>query len=142
MLESVIVDGRDVTDRPLEFAPNADITGARVVVTDRVPEVSGSVASADGKSSSRDFTVIVFPDDETRWAAPSRYVRTARADQQGLFKIRALPPYDRYLAVAVDYLQQGEETDGELLSSLKGQATAFRLRPGDTAAVSLKLVQR
>lgn len=142
MLESVIVDGRNVTDTPVEFAPNADITGARIVVTDRVTEVSGAVAAADGKSSTRDFTVVVFPDDETRWAAPSRYVRSARADQQGLFKVRALPPHDRYLAVAVDYLQQGEETDAELLASLKGQATAFRLRPGDTATVSLKLVQR
>ncbi|MBI2188742.1 MAG: carboxypeptidase regulatory-like domain-containing protein [Acidobacteria bacterium] len=142
MLESVIVDGRDVTDRPLEFAPNADITGARIVVTDRVTEVSGSVTSADGKSTTRDFTVVVFPDDETRWAAPSRSVRSARPDQQGLFKIRALPPDDRYLAVAVDYLEQGEETDAELLASLKAQATAFRLRPGDRSALSLRLVER
>lgn len=142
MLESVIVDGRNVTDTPVELAPNAEITGARIVVTDRVTEVSGSVASADGKSSSRDFTVIVFPDEETRWTAPSRYVRSARPDQQGLFKIRALPPHDRYLAVAVDYLEQGEEGDAELLAALKGQASAFRLRPGDTATVSLKLVQR
>jgi hypothetical protein len=142
MLESVIVDGRDVTDRPVEFAPNADLTGARIVVTDRVTEVSGSVAAADGKSASRDFTVIVFPDDEGLWAAPSRYVRSARPDQQGLFKIRALPPHDRYLAVAVDYLEQGEETDAELLASLKGQATALQLRSGDTATVSLKLVAR
>jgi len=142
MLESVIVDGRNVTDTPVELAPNADITGARIVVTDRVTEVSGSVTSADGKSSSRDFTVIVFPDEETRWTAPSRYVRSARPDQQGLFKIRALPPHDRYLAVAVDYLEQGEEGDAELLAALTGQASAFRLRPGDTATVSLKLVQR
>lgn len=142
MLESVMVDGRDVIDQPIEFAPNADITGARIVVSDRVTEVSGSVAAADGKSSSRDFTVIVFPDDETRWAAPSRYVRSARPDQQGLFKVRTLPPHDRYLAVAVDYLEQGEESDAELLASLKGRAAAFRLRPGDATTVSLKLVER
>jgi hypothetical protein len=142
MLESVIVDGRDVTDRPIEFAPNGDIAGARIVVTDRVTEVSGSVTVADGKSSSRDFTVIVFPDEEARWAAPSRFVRSARPDQQGLFKIRALPPHDRYLAVAVDYLEQGEETDGELLASLKGQATVFRLRAGESAALNVRLVAR
>jgi hypothetical protein len=142
MLESVMVDGRDVTDRPIEFASNINITGARIVVTDRVTEVSGSVTASDGKSASRDFTVVVFPDDETRWAAPSRFVRSARPDQQGLFKIRALPPHDRYLAVAVDYLEQGEETDSELLASLKGQATAFPLQPGDTANLSLKLVAR
>lgn len=142
MLEAVMVDGRDVTDQPVEFAPNADITGARIVVTDRVTEVSGSVTAADGKSPSRDFTVVVFPDEEARWAAPSRYVRTARPDQQGLFKIRALPPHDRYLAVALDYLEQGEDTDGELLASLKGQATAFRMRGGDAPTLSLKLVTR
>jgi hypothetical protein len=142
MLESVVVDGRDVTDRPVEFTPNSEITGARIVVTDRVTEVSGSVTAPDGKSGSRDFTVIVFPDEETGWVSPSRFVRSGRPDQQGLFKIRALPPHDRYLAVAVDYLEQGEETDSELLASLKGQATAFRLRPGDTATLTLKLVAR
>jgi hypothetical protein len=86
--------------------------------------------------------VIVFPDEEARWTSPSRFVRSARPDQQGLFKIRALPPHERYLGVAVDYLEQGEETDGELLASLKGQATAFRLRPGDMATLTLTLVPR
>ncbi|MBI3046753.1 MAG: carboxypeptidase regulatory-like domain-containing protein [Acidobacteria bacterium] len=140
-LEAVVVEGRDVTDRPVEFGPNEEITGARIVLTDRVTEVSGSVLGGDGKPS-RDYTVILFPDEEARWTAPSRHVRAARPDQEGLFKIRALPPHDRYLAVAVDYLEQGEEGDAELLASLKGRATAFRLRPGEPATVSLKLVER
>ncbi|OFW00592.1 MAG: hypothetical protein A3I61_07870 [Acidobacteria bacterium RIFCSPLOWO2_02_FULL_68_18] len=141
MLESVTVDGRDVTDRPLELAANVEVTGARIVVTDRVTEVSGSVLDTSSKPS-RDYTVVLFPDEEARWTAPSRYVRSARPDQEGLFKVRALPPHDRYLAVAVDYLEQGEEGDAELLASLKGRATAFRLRPGEPATVSLKLVER
>ena len=141
MLESVVVDGRDVTDRPVEFGANEALTGARIVVTDRVTEVSGAAVDREGKAT-RDFTVLVFPDDEARWTAPSRYVRSARPDQDGLFKIRALPPHDRYLAVAVDYLEQGEETDAELLASLKSAATIVRLRPGDSTTVSLKLVER
>jgi hypothetical protein len=141
MLEAVLVNGMDVTDRPIDFQPNDEIAGARVVLTDRVTQVEGAVLGRDGKPS-RDFTVVVFPDDETRWAAPSRYLRSARPDQQGLFKIRALPPFDRYLAVAVDYLEQGEESEAQFLASMRDRATSFRLRPGETASVSLKLVER
>ena len=95
-LEAVIVAGSDVTDRPVDFQPNDQVTDAQIVLTDRVTQIAGTVSDRDGKTS-RDFTVVVFPEDETKWVPPSRYVKSARPDQQGLFKIRALPPDDRYL---------------------------------------------
>lgn len=141
MLDAITIAGIDVTDTPVEFGPNEAITDAQIVLTDRVTQVSGTVAGADGKPS-RDFSVVVFPDDETKWAAPSRYVRSARPDQDGLFKITALPTGNNYLAVAVDYLEQGEGSDPEFLDVIKDRATRFRLNPGESATVNLKLVER
>jgi hypothetical protein len=141
MLEAVIVAGSDVTDRPVDFGPNEEIENAQIVLTDRVTQVAGAVADRDGKPS-RDFSVVVFPEDETKWASPSRYVRSARPDQQGLFKIRGLPPGDRYLAVAVDYLEEGGANDPEFLDLIKNRATRFRLGPGASTTVDLKLVER
>lgn len=141
MLDAVLVAGSDVTDRPIDFGPNEEIADAQIILTDRVTQVAGSVAGRDGKPS-RDFTLVVFPDDEAKWASPSRYLRTARPDQEGLFKIRALPPGDRYLAVAVDYLEDGEGNDPEFLNFVKNRATAFRLGSGESATVNLKLVER
>jgi hypothetical protein len=141
VLEAVIVAGADVTDRPVDFGPNQEIEDAQIVLTDRVTQIAGAVSDRDGKPS-RDFTVVVFPEDETKWASPSRYLRSARPDQQGLFKIRGLPPGDRYLAVAVDYREEGGANDPEFLDLIKNRATRFRLGPGASTTVDLKLVER
>ena len=141
MLEAVIVAGADVTDRPVDFQPNQAIEDAQIVLTDRVTQVAGTVSDSDGKPS-KDFTVVVFPEDKTKWASPSRYVRSARPDQQGLFKIRALPPDEGYLAVAVDYLEDGGANDPEFLDLVRNRATQFRLGQGASTTVELKLVER
>ncbi|MBI4886160.1 MAG: carboxypeptidase regulatory-like domain-containing protein [Acidobacteria bacterium] len=141
MLDGVFAGGTDVTDTPIDFGPNEQLTDVQIVVTDRVTQVAGTVTGRDGKPT-REFTVVVFPDEETKWAAPSRYLRTARPDQDGLFKIRALPPGAGYLAVAVDYLEQGEGNDPEFLASIKDSGTRFRLGAGESATVNLKIVER
>jgi hypothetical protein len=106
-----------------------------------VTEVSGTVSGRDGRPV-RDYTVVVFPDDETKWTAPSRFIRSARPDQQGLFKIRALPPNGRYLAVAVDYLEEGEANDPDFLAAAKNSGTRVALADGESKAIELKLLQR
>lgn len=141
MLKAVMVGGDDVTDTPLEFGPNGEVRGVQIIVTDRVAEVTGTAAGGDGKPA-RDYTVVIFPDDDSKWTASSRYIQSARPDQQGLFKIRALPPNGRYLAVAVDYLEVGEANDAEFLELVKDRATRFALGDGESKAIDLKLVQR
>jgi hypothetical protein len=141
MLDTVTIAGVDVTDTPVEFRPDETVTNAEITLTDRVTQVSGTVAGRDGKPS-RDFSVVIFPDDETKWAPPSRYVRSARPDQDGFFKITALPSSNGYLAVAVDYLEQGEGSDPAFLDSIRDRATRFRLNAGESATVNLKLVER
>ena len=141
MLEVIIVAGSDVTDRPYDFQPNEAIENAQIVLTDRITHISGTVSDHDG-TPSRDFTVVVFPEDETKWASPSRYVRSVWLDQQGLIKIRGLPPDDHYLAVAVDYLEEDGANDPEFLDLMKNRATRFRLREDASTTVDLKLVER
>ena len=140
-LDAVIVAGADVTDRPVDFQPTTKIEDVQIVLTDRVTQVAGTVSDGDGKPA-RDFTIVVFPEDEAKWAAPSRHVRSARPDQEGRIKIRGLPPSDSYLAVAVDYLEEGGANDPGFLNGVRNRATRFRLGPGESATVSLKLVER
>ena len=140
MLEAILVAGSDVTDTPFDFRPNEEIN-AEIVLTDRITQVSGTVSDRDGAPSS-DFTVVVFPEDETKWAPPSRYVKSARPDQQGLIKILGLPPDDRYLAVAVDYVEEGGAADPDFLDRIKNRATRFRLGEGASATVDLTVVER
>jgi hypothetical protein len=112
-----------------------------VILTDKVSDVNGKVTTARGDVT-RDYTVVVFPDDPAKWAFPSRFVKTARADQQGQFRIRALPADDRYLAVAVDYLEDGEGADPQFLEQIKDRATRFSLGDGEAKSLDLKIVNR
>ena len=140
MVQSITINGTDVTDRVFDFTGEQELRGARVTVTDRVTEVNGTVTSAN--EPARDYTVVVFPEDSTKWAFPSRYVRSGRPDQKGLFRIRALPADERYLAIAVDYVEEGEAGDPEFLERIRASATRFALGEGETKALELKLVTR
>jgi hypothetical protein len=140
-VKSVMIRGTDVIDTPLDFKPNDEIRGVQVLVTNRLTEISGAAKGADDKPV-LDYTVVIFPDEETKWTAPSRYIWSARPDQQGVFKLRGLPAGDHYLAVAVDYLEDGEANDPEFLASVRDRATPFAVADGDVKTVNVKLVLR
>ena len=128
-------EGVDVTDTPLDFA--TDVDGLEIELTQRVTIVSGGV-SDDRGAVALDATVIVFADDPGKWGPRSRFVETARPDQQGRFTIRGLPP-GRYVAIAVGYLEPGEERDPESLQGWRPRGTSFTLSEGETHALDLKL---
>jgi hypothetical protein len=141
MLKAVLAGGADIADAALEFGPSQEIRGAEVVITNRVTEVTGTVTARNDEPTG-DYTVVIFPDDEPKWAFPSRYVRAARPDQQGVFKIPALPPHDRYLAVAVNYLEEGEAGDPEFLRLVRPDAARFALADGESKTIDLGLIER
>jgi hypothetical protein len=145
-LARVLLDAEDVTDKPVDLKNRANAT-LRVVLTDRVTQLIGSVvASASfgdaGSTKAIPSTVVVFADDETKWAYPSRFVRTARADNQNAFQVTALPPNLDYRAIAVDFLEDGEEADPEFLKRMRERGTRFSLRDGERRSVELRLIHR
>jgi hypothetical protein len=98
----------------------------------RSTTVSGGV-SDDRGAVVLDATVVVFADDPGKWGPHSRFIASARPDQQNRFSIRALPP-GRYVAIAVGYLEPGEERDPDLLEAWRQGATTFTLSEGETHA--------
>ena len=140
MVRSIVINsGIDATDTPFEFRGEQNYT-ARIVLTDRVTDVGGAVTS--GNAPARDATVVMFSDDPQKWTYPSRYVRTTTVEPDGRFRVRGLPPDERYLAVAVDYIEENEAQDADFLSGLRNRATAVTLREGQATNVRLALVQR
>jgi hypothetical protein len=139
MLKSVLLDGVDVTDSgvPIRGEP---VDGLQLVVTSRITKLSGT-ASDDLNRPARDYQVVVFPDDASQWRRFSQRQRVESPDQQGRFEIARLPP-GHYLAAAVDYVEEGQQADPELLESLRASATAFELREGETKTLALKVVRR
>jgi hypothetical protein len=137
-LRRIIVQGQDVTDRVLDFG-RGDIAAMAIELTQNLTTVSGVVMNARGEPE-RDYVVIVFADDPDRWAMPSRFLARARADDADRFELRGLPP-GRYLAVALEYLEEGAETNVARLEALRLASTAsrFTLDEGESRTLSLRL---
>jgi hypothetical protein len=134
-MKRVRLDGADVTDVPLDFS--SDIDNIEIQLTNQLPTVSGSV-STDRNAVALDATVIVFADDDAKWGPRSRFIESARPDQRGQFKIRGLPP-GKYMAIAVEYLEPGDERDPDLLAGWRRHGTSLTLSDGETRTLDLKL---
>ena len=137
-IKSVRLNGIDVTDTGIDFRPNEDVNGVEIELTTQLNSLSGSVTDALGKLVT-DYTVITFPRERERWAATSRFQNSGRPDQDGKYKLTYLPPGD-YYAIAVDYVEQGAQTDPEFLERLKERATEFSINETETKSLDLKLV--
>jgi hypothetical protein len=82
---------------------------------------------------------VIYADDPNRWGPMSRYVGAARPDQQGQFEVKGLPS-GNYLALAVEYLEEGQDRDPEFLQQMRPSATGFQLGDGDRKALGLRIV--
>jgi hypothetical protein len=135
----VLLDGKDVTDTLLDFGTAYAGKPVEVVLTQRKGEVSGVVQDDRGRQTS-DYRVVLFPEDERQWTPFSRAFASGGPDQQGRFTIGNLPPA-RYLAVAVESLEPGDERNPETLSRLRGVATTVELPEGALRSVTLRLTR-
>jgi hypothetical protein len=137
-LKAVRLNGVNVTDGGIEFRSEEDVTGLEVELTTQASELSGVVTDARSQPV-RDYSVVVFARDSGRWTNASRYLGGGRPNQDGVYKVRNLPPGD-YYAIALDYVEPGSGTDPEFLERIRNRATEFSLTDGQIRALDLKLV--
>jgi carboxypeptidase family protein len=137
VIRSVRVNSVDVIDDGIDVQPNENISGVEVELTNKLTSVSGLVTTSGGDAV-KNYTVVFFPSDAKRWGPGSRYLRVARPDQDGRFKISGLPPAE-YDVIAVERLDQGQNTDPEFLERVRPRASSFTLMEGETKTIDLKL---
>jgi hypothetical protein len=102
--------------------------------------VDGVVTTKGGQPGSAQ--IVIFPADAAKWVFPSRFIRRATTDATGRFELAGLPAFDRYLAVAADYVEEGEHFDPEFLARMTTQAVAFALTEAGTRSLELPLIER
>lgn len=136
-LKAVLLNGQDITDTPTTFPPGQSVGGLQIVISEKSTIVTGRVTDTAGRAIT-DATVVILPSDEALWMYQSRFVRTARPDQDGQFQILGLPAYDRYLAVPVQGLEDGQAGDPEFLARIRSLGTSFSLNEGDARVVDLR----
>jgi hypothetical protein len=126
----------DITDTPLDLR-GTDVSGIEIVLTNRLTDVTGTITDASGRQTG-DATVVLFADDASKWGHQTRFVAVVRPNQNGRFTQRGLPPA-RYVAVALEYLEPGEETNPETLKRLQGLGVRFTLDDRESKTLGLTL---
>jgi Carboxypeptidase regulatory-like domain len=137
-VSAVMRDGRDITDAPIELRNGEQLSGIQIKVTDRVTTLSGELTDDNGAPLA-DGTVIVFAAGAEKWFEGSRFVRAVRPDQRGRYQVKGLPPGD-YLAVAVDYVEDGGWNEPEFLASLRQRTQKVTLDASSPRTLSLKIM--
>ncbi len=136
--KAVHVNGQDITDTPVEFPAGQAVSGAQIVLTKKVTTLTGQVT--DGKGNPVvDATVVVFPADERLWSFQSRFIKAARPDQDGKYRVSGLPGSENYLVVALQGLEVGQAGDPEFLATVKVQGAKLELGDGDSKALDVTL---
>jgi hypothetical protein len=138
MVKSILQNGRDVADEALDMKSGEQLAGIQVILTDRVTTVAGQLADDKGVPIT-DGTVVIFSSEAEKWFDNSRFVRAARPDPQGRYQIRGLPPGD-YLAVALEYVQDGIWNDPEYLETIRRYGQQVPLKEGESRTISLRFV--
>ena len=135
-LKSVDHFGKDLADTPIDISAGQSIEGVTIVLSKTLPKVSGSLL--DDGSRPAEGSVLLFPEDPQKWDESSRLIRTARPDTTGGFEFRNVIPGD-YLAVALEYVRQGDWADPEFLRNLKDQAKRVRVDGAGVSGLALTL---
>lgn len=129
----------EITDTPVDVAHGAAVSDVTIVLAKQAATLSGTVTN-DGKPES-DYTVVLFPEGQQSGAALARLVRAERPDHRGSFRITNLPP-GAWLAVAVDYVEDGQWLDPAYLESLRPAVTRLALEPAEQKTLDLPLIKR
>ena len=137
VLESVSLNGRDITDTPIELRSGQTLAGLTITFTDRLTEVNGTITD-DRNTPVTEFTLLAFPQDESLWRPLSRHIMTTRPDQNGRYQMRGLPS-GRYYLVAVDPAEQSEWFEPTYLSAHVAAATSVTLAEGDVKTQDFKV---
>ncbi len=138
-LKAIYLNGRDVSDTPIDLDSNDRATGVSIVLTDRTTEVTGTVPAGEDEVL-LDYLVVAFSTDRTHWVPLSRRIQTARPDASGTYRITGLPPGD-YFFVAIDDAEQNEWYDASFLEEIRSAATRVTLVEGDVKTQELRLLE-
>jgi protocatechuate 3,4-dioxygenase beta subunit len=128
-VQSVTLDGKDITDRPINL--QSDSTSFLVTYTDRASKVAGKVTEPQGSAVAA--SVLVFPVDPRQWSgygSNPRSVRSAVTREDGTYTFEHLPPGE-YYAIAVDTAETDGWQDPAKLEALAVHASRLSVAPGN-----------
>lgn len=139
-VESVRIEGQDISDREIELRDTDQLAGVEVVVSSRGSGISGLVRSEEAGEAAAGTTVLVFAADSQFRGRHSRFTRTTQTDQGGRFSLEGLVPAEYLVCALVDH-QAGRQSEPDYLQSLEGDSEKIDLSPEEVAQLNLVAVE-
>jgi hypothetical protein len=135
-IRAILRGDRDVTGVPLDLRHGEAAENLRVIVSTNPAVLEGELKDREGKTV--DGTIVIYPDDQSRWILGSPLVRATRSDSAGRFTITGLPP-GRYRCAGVEYIEEGAWSDPRILESLSRDAVGVTLIDRATTRIVLSV---
>jgi hypothetical protein len=136
-MKAVLYRGSEIGDRFIEFEPSQVTDGVEIVLSRRWAELSGTVTNAQGEIVP-DSWLVVFPSDESRWTAQSRFIQPVRSTAEGTYRARRLMAGD-YLIAVVPQFEFGQHEDPDWLRTLAETATPVSIADGEQKTLNLRI---
>lgn len=137
MLKSVIANGLDVLDFPLELQPDTSAPALTLQFGDRNTDLKGVLTDAMGTATS-DYSVVIFPEDQRYWVPYARRMRSTRPATDGKFAFVGLPAGEYRIAAVTD-VETGEWLDPEFLRQLLPASISVRLADGQQVTQDIRV---
>jgi hypothetical protein len=140
-LKAIRVNGVDVTDRPLSLGRrDQSLANVEVVMTDRIAELSGTIADNPAQPVPG-ANIVVFSTDRDRWYPASRYLRLTESGADGSFSVAGLPPGTYYASGVPRIPTDGQDAwqDPQFIDSLVARASTVTVIDGQKAEIALRL---
>jgi hypothetical protein len=136
-LRSVIIDERDHEGIPVRLPDGGQVPNVTLVITDRLPEVHGTVLGSDGKPAAAN--VVLFPADPARWVEAAGNQKTTRPGPDGKYRFDAVKP-GAYFVMAVQTMERWQINDPDFLR--EHQERAMKITVADSAVTAnLRIVR-
>jgi protocatechuate 3,4-dioxygenase beta subunit len=138
-VREVMWRGEDVLDQGLDVRPGQNVSGVRIVLSNRSATLSGVVTDERGNVA-KDSTVLLYAEDPAKWTNSfARRFRVARPDQNGRFSIESVVP-GQYLVIALEYLDGSSLGDPELFERYRSRSRRVSLGDSEQTTQDLRLV--
>jgi hypothetical protein len=142
-VESITLDGKDITERPFDL--QTDATTFVVTYTNRASKVTGVVKDSRGAVAA-DAMVIAFPTDQQRWkdyGKSPRFLRSVTMSMKGSYTFDHLPPGDYYV-IAIEAIDGEGWRDPKVLQALANRAERLTVaagQPSQTLDLTMRSVR-
>jgi hypothetical protein len=139
MLKSVMLNGVDITNTPLDTTDMDDITGLEVVLVDKQSRIVAYARNSSGEIQ-YNYRLVTYPAHLKPGDVTVRYQHNTSPNAKGQCNMGRMPPGE-YIGLAVKGVQPGEEWDPELRRRIETFGKRFTLKEGETLDIEFPYVE-